>query len=377
MPARNPQLDHLAQTAGIVFDHALDFLSRMQAMDDAGKAIRGEYAGLNIDKVRLAMDELLASDDAPANNYVQSTLVTSPNAAIPAFLNMYLDPKLVQVLLTPLKAEEIYGVTKKGDWITQTAMFIMTEMTGEVAAYGDFNESGRSDANVNYPQRQSFNFQTFTEWGDMQLERMGLGKVDWAALLNISSANSLNRFMNLLYFFGAGNGLQNYGGLNDPALWPALTPSTKAAGGTSWANALPTEILADVQTCYAQLTGQAKGLGGNITRDARMTLAIDPTTDTYIANTNSFGLTAAEMIKKAFPNITIKTAVQYLSGTTYSLQLIAEEIEGQRTCEAAFNEKMRAHRIIPATSSFRQKKSAGCWGTIIYRPAGIVAMAGV
>ena len=377
MRTRNIALDELITRFGIVFDQALDFLPRMQAMDEAGKPIRGEYGNLDVGKVRLAMDELFAADAATTVTYNQPSLVTSPNSAIPAFLTTYIDPKLIQVLLTPLKAEEIYGVTKKGDWITQTAMFIMTEMTGETAAYGDFNESGRSDANVNYPQRQSFNFQTFTEWGDMQLERMGAGKVDWAALLNVSSANTLNRFMNLLYFFGAGGGLQNYGGLNDPSLWPALTPSTKAAGGTSWANALPTEILADVQTCYAQLTGQAKGLGGNITRDAKMTLAIDPTTDTYIANTNSWGLTAAEMIKKAFPGLTIKTAVQYLSGTTYSLQLIADEIEGQRTMEAAFNEKMRAHRIIPATSSFRQKKSAGCWGTIVYRPAGVVSMAGI
>jgi hypothetical protein len=367
--ARNPALDDLAVRAGIVFDGAIDFLPRAQPT-------KGEFGALDMAKVKLAMDGM-GLDAANTNNYGQPTLVTSPNGGIPAFLTTYLDPKLIAVLLTPLKAEDIYGVTKKGDWITQTAMFIMAEMTGFTAAYGDFNEAGRSDANVNYPQRQSFNFQTFTEWGDMQLERMAAGKVDWAATLNISSANTLNRFMNLLYFYGAGNGLQNYGGLNDPSLSASLTPATKAAGGTSWANALPTEILADVQTCYAQLTGQAKGLGGNIARDSKMTLAIDPTTDTYIANTNSFGLTAAEMIKKAFPNITIKTAVQYLSGTTYSLQLIADEVEGQRTAEAAFNEKMRAHRIIPATSSFRQKKSAGCWGTIIYRPAGIVSMAGV
>jgi hypothetical protein len=149
------------------------------------------------------------------------------------------------------------------------------------------------------------------------------------------------------------------------------------AGGTSWQNALPTEIYADVQTMYSQIVGNAKGTGGNVDRDTPMTLAVSPTTDTYIVNTNSFGLQAAGMIKSGFPNLKIKTAVQYQSGTTYSAQLIVDEMEGQRTAECAFSEMMRAHRVIPATSSFRQKKSAGAWGTIIYRPMAIASMAGI
>ena len=373
MRARNPELDVLAERAGIVFDAAMDFLPRLPGT--GGQAQDSKFSDLDRHKVSIALDEFLGAMDAPTYN--QPSLITSPNAGIPAFLTTYLDPKLIEVLLTPMKSEDIYGVTKKGDWTTQTAMFAMIEMTGETSAYGDFNEDGRSDANVNYPQRQSFLYQTMTEWGELQLERMGLGKVDWAARLNISSANTLNRFGNLMNFFGVAN-LQNYGGLNDPSLSAALTPATKAAGGTSWANALPTEILADVQAMFAGLQSASTGSPGNVTRDARMTLAIDPTSDVYMANTNAFGLTAAEMIRKAFPGITVKTAPEYLSGTTYSAQLIVDEwFDGQRTAECAFNEKMRAHRIVPATSSFKQKKTAGGWGTIIYRPIGIVTMSGI
>lgn len=363
MRNRNPALDVIAER-GIVFDQAIDFLPRHRLKD--------EYGELDMPKVRLAMDEMAM--DAPT--YAQPALSTSPNSGVPTMLTTYLDPKLIEVLFSPLEAENIYGVTKKGDWTTDTAMFGMVEMTGFVASYNDFSESGRSDANVNWPQRQAYQFQTFTEWGERELERMAAAKVDWAARKNISSANSINRFMNLMYFYGIA-GLQNYGGLNDPSLAPALTPTTKAAGGTSWANALPTEILADVQKCYAQLQGPTAGTGGNIDRKTKMTLGLSPVSDTYIANTNSFGLTAAEMIQKAFPGITIKTAVQYQSGSTYNLQLIVDEIEGQRTAECAFTEKMRAHRILPAASSFRQKKSAGGMGTVIYRPIGIAAMTGI
>jgi hypothetical protein len=249
----------------------------------------------------------------------------------------------------------------------------MIENTGEVASYGDFNESGRSDFNANWPQRQSYNFQTFTEWGDMELERYALAKIDAAARKNISSANSLNRFMNLLYFFGV-PGLQNYGGLNDPSLTAAITPATKAAGGTSWKNALPTEILADFQATFAVIIAAT---GSNVDVDAAITVGMHSQSDLYLSNTNSFGLTAKEMVKKVFPNLKVVTAPQYLSGTTYSMQMIVDELEGQRAAECAFNEKMRAHRIVPATSSFKQKKSAGGWGTIVYRPVQIAEISGI
>jgi hypothetical protein len=375
MRTRNPELDLLAADAGIVFDQALDFLPRLPGVGHNGGpplAMDSKFGALNRREVELAIDEFMGAMDAP--NYNQQSLITQPNAGIPAFLTTYLDPKLIEVLLTPLKAEDIYGVAKKGDWTSSTLMFMMVEMTGEVSGYGDFNENGRSDANVNYPQRQPFLWQTMTEWGERQLAVMEAGRVDWASRLNISSANTLNRFMNLVYFFGV-SGLQNYGGLNDPSLSAALTPATKAAGGTGWQHALPTEILADGQALFANLITQSPG---NVTLDSRMTWAMHPQSELYMANTNSFGLTGKEMVMKVFPNVTIKTAPEYLSGSTYSCQLIVDEwFDGQRTAEASFTEKMRAHGIVKASSSWKQKKSAGASGTIIYRPIGIAQMAGL
>ena len=360
---RNPELDELAVRSGIVFDTALDWLPRQQGND-------GVWGGLDPVKLGLAMDAVTAQ------TYNQQTLVTQPNAAVMAMLTIYVDPKVIEVLLAPMKVEDIYGVTKKGDWLTQTAYFPMVEMTGEAASYGDFNENGRSDFNANWIPRQSYNFQTFTEWGDMEVERYALAKIDGVARKNISSANTLNRLANLIGFYGV-SGLNLYGGLNDPSLAAALTPATKAAGGTSWATALPTEILADIQAAYASLQSGVHGTSGNLERDDVMTLGISPVSETYIANTNVYGLTAGGLIKSAFPNLKIKVAPQYQSGSTYSFQLIVDELEGQRTCEYAFNEKMRAHRIVPATSSFKQKKSAGSWGTIIYRPICIASMSGI
>lgn len=366
---RNPEIADLL-ASGLIhgFDGAMDWLPRHEIIDPATK--RTTYGELDGRRVSLAMDSLMAMD-AP---YSQPGMITTPNAGIPALLTTYVDPKLIEVILQPLKAAEIYGEAQKGDWTTDTAMFGMVEMTGGAAAYGDFSQNGRSDANTNWPQRQNFGVQTMTEWGDREVARMALAKVDWAARKNISSANTLNRWMNAVFFYGVGTSLQNYGALNDPALPAALTPATKAAGGTSWQNALPTEILADVQTGYFNLQTQS---GGNIDRDSALKLVISPQTDTYVANTNSFGLTASEMLKKAFPNLTIETAPQLLSGTTYSYQMFVEEYEGQRSVECVFAEKMRAHRMVMDTSSQRQKKSAFAWGTLWYRPMFQVQMAGI
>lgn len=352
----NRELIELADRAGIVFPGAVDWLPRDAADDN------------DWGQVRVGMDEAfkLASDAQPA-------LVTTPNSAIPAFLTTYVDPKLVQVLVTPNKAAEIYGEVKTGDWLTETAMFPMVESTGEVSSYGDFSENGRANANFQYENRQSYLFQVFTEWGERELERAGLGRIDWAARLNIASALTLSKAANYYAFYGVA-GLQNYGALNDPALPAALTPGTKTAGGTSWSVALPTEILADVQKMFAQLQVQT---GSNLEMDMRMTLAMHSVSETYLANTNSFGLTAAEMIKKVFPNLRIIQAPQFLSGSTYTCQMFVDELEGTRTFDVAFNEKMRAHAVIQNSSSWKQKKTSGVWGTICRFPAGVVSMAGI
>jgi hypothetical protein len=54
-----------------------------------------------------------------------------------------------------------------------------------------------------------------------------------------------------------------------------------------------------------------------------------------------------------------------------------DEVEGQRTADTAFTEKLRAHPIVVGSSSFRQKKSQGTWGTVIFRPAFIAQMIGI
>lgn len=304
----------------------------------------------------------------------QPSLVTVSNSGIPAFLSTYIDPKMIDILVSPMKAAEVVGgEVKKGDWTTETAMFPVIESTGETSSYGDYSENGVAGVNSNFPQRQSYHYQVMTQWGERELEKAGLARIDWANRLNIASVLTLNKFQNKTYFFGV-DGLQNYGLLNDPSLSAAIVPTTKTAGGTSWAVATATEINADIQKLYKQLQTQA---GGLIELTTKMTLAMSPVSEVYLTNTTIYNVNVSDILKKNFPNLKIVTAPEYTTDSGELIQLIVDEYEGQRTADTAFTEKLRAHPIVVGSSNWKQKKSQGTFGTIVYRPAFIAQMLGV
>lgn len=309
-------------------------------------------------------------------------LVTTANSGIPAMLSTYIDPKLIDVLVAPMKAAEAAGgESKLGDWTMRTAMFPVVESTGEATSYGDYNNSGSAGANFIFPQRQSYHYQTITQWGERELADAGLAKIDWASRLNIASALTLNKYQNKTYLFGV-SGLQNYGMLNDPALSADIAPNTKTAGGTAWIlstgviNATNLEILQDVQKMFFSLQSRLKGL---VDVDTPMTLVMSPQSSVAmtVANGTVTTVTAWDLISKAFPNLKLVTVPEYSTSSGEKVQLIVDEIEGQKTMECKFTEKMRAHPIVIGLSDFKQKKSAGTWGCVIFRPLAVQGMLGV
>ena len=352
----DPILESLKAQAGI---HFMGVQPGFQA-ENAARALR------------MAHDGGFACDAQPS-------LVSVSSSGIPAFLSTFIDPKLIETLVAPMKAAEIVGdEVKKGDWTTETAMFLMVESTGQTSAYGDYSENGSVGVNVNFPQRQSFHYQIMSQWGERELERAGLARIDWANRVNIAGALTLSKYQNKTYFFGV-SGLENYGLLNDPALSAAIIPGTKTAGGTTWMlngapNATATEVLADIQKLYSQIQSQANGL---IELDTKMTLAMSPASEVAMTITNTYNVSVYDQIKKNYPGITIKTAPEYATTSGNLVQLLVDEMDGQRTASCAFTEKMRAHPIIVESSSFKQKKSQGTWGCVIFRPLAIAQMLGV
>lgn len=315
-------------------------------------------------------------------------LSTDPNSAVPTMLTTMIDPQVYGVLFAPVKAAVIFGEVRKGTWTDQTAMFPIVEETGEVSSYGDFNQNGRAGANTNWPQRQSYLFQTIPSYGELEVARAGLARVNWVSEIDKAAINVLTRFQNYTYFFGV-QGLQNYGLLNDPNLSAPLAPSTgKAYGGSKWINngvivATANEIYNDIVSIYIQLVSQTAGL---VDQETSLTLALSPTSAVALTATNSFGVDVTQLLKQNYPKIKVETAVQYgaLSSSNPQgvaagnfVQLIADEVEGQKAGYCAFNDKLRTFPIVRELSSWKKKMISGSWGAIVRQPMNIAAMVGV
>lgn len=304
----------------------------------------------------------------------QPTMVTTGSSGIPAYFTNYVDPELIRVLVTPMKAAEIIGEVKKGDWTTLTAQFPIVESAGETSSYGDYNHNGMTAANVNWVARQSYHYQTHTRWGERELAMYGEARIGYAAELNVASALVLNKFQNKSYFYGIA-GLQNFGLLNDPSLTAPITPNATGTGsGITWSTKDGQAVYDDIAKLYGQLVSQTKGL---IERDSPMTLAMSPTAEVALTKTNMYNVNVSDLLKKNFPNLTIKTAVEYSTPAGEMVQLIADRLGEQDTAYAAFTEKMRAHAVVTEESSWKQKKSGGTWGAIIRQPLAIASMLGV
>ncbi len=261
-----------------------------------------------------------------------------------------------------------------GNWTTFTTQFPMVEATGEVTSYGDYSDVGSVGSNYNWVPRQSYHFQTITQFGDRETEIFGLAQINYVSDLNYSSALLLSKFLNQTYLFGVGT-LQNYGWLTDPSLTAPIQPTIKAAGGTTWAVATAGEIYNDVMNLFTQLQTQ---LQGEIDRDTPMTLSLSPVVEPRMGQVTAYTLASVRVaIKDNFPNMKIVKVPEYNTAAGELMQLMVDEIDGDKTAYSAFTEKMRARRVVPELSSFKQKKTSGSWGAIIKRPIAIAQMLGI
>jgi hypothetical protein len=258
-------------------------------------------------------------------------------------------------------------------------MFPIVESTGMVSSYGDYSETGIAGANVNWVQRQSYTYQVITQWGERELDKMGLARIDWANRQRIASVLTLNKFQNKSYFFGVA-GLANYGLLNDPSLSAPIAPIS-TGGLVTWAQKATDPngaiyVYNDIKALYGQLVSQANGLV-DLDMDSPLTLAMSPEAQVYLTLTNTYNVNVQDMLKKNFPKMKIETAPEYHTASGELVQLIADEMQGQRTATTAFTEKLRAHPVKIDLSSFKQKQSQGTWGCVLYRPFLIAQLLGV
>ena len=158
----------------------------------------------------------------------------------------------------------------------------------------------------------------------------------------------------------------------DPA---AITAGATGTGGsTKWADKTTVQIYNDVLALFAQLSEQSSGL---IDKDTPLKFCLSPELAVRLGAATDFNVSVLDMLKRYFTRIDIVTVPELHSMTAgETMFLIAPEVNGQRTGTLAFGEKMRAGRVVPDLSSFRQKFVGTTYGGIVLMPFAFAQMTG-
>lgn len=326
----------------------------------------------NLVPFEMAMDQQMALDAglSPATTPPQSALVTVPSQGVPLIFTTWVDPKAVEILVSPMMFAVIAGETQKGSWADDVYMFKTVEATGQTSSYDDYARSGSADVNYNFPQRQNYRFQAFLQYGDLEIEKAAKAKIDLPADKQAANALALMKAQNAMYAYGIG-GLANYGVLNDPSLLPPITPTYSWLTSSS---ATANTIYQDVVRLMVMLFQQTQGA---VTANDKMTLAMSPANAGILSQVTLYNTNSVLMLlKQNYPNLRLETAPEYETASGQLVQLFADEVDGQATVECVFSSKMMAHRVVPDVSSLMQKRSNAGYGAVYFRSVTVAQMLG-
>jgi hypothetical protein len=307
---------------------------------------------------------------------MDAALVTVPNAAVPAELTAYYDPRIIDIVTRPRKAREVFSEVQKGDWTTSHAKFRVNEMTGSTQPYTDYGQSRTSNVNYNWLTRQQYVFQTIIEYGDYEEAVSAMAKIQLAADKQRAAAHVIDVDGNLFYLLGVA-GMDIYGILNAPNLPAAISPLPNGDPTPSvlWADKSTQEIYDDILALHEQLVIQGDG---NFDQATPLTLLISPAEAVQLGKATNYNVSVMDMLNKYFSSLKIVTLPELADDTSGErIILIANNVMGNPSGELAFSDKIRAGRVIPDLSSFRQKWTSTTYGAIIYYPFAIATMRGI
>lgn len=316
-----------------------------------------------------------ASKENMARIAQDAALITTPNTTVPAEFLAYIDPMVIEILTAPRRAREIFGEEKKGDWTTPYAKWRVDEITGSTQPYSDYADGTTSGVNSEWQTRPQYVFQTSITYGDLEVALSSAAKVNLAAAKQRAAARVIDIDQNKFYLLGVA-GKEIYGILNDPNLPASITAGATGTGGsTKWADKTTTQIYNDILALFAQLSEQSRGL---IDKDTPLKLCLSPEMSVRLGAATDFNVSVLDMLQKYFSSIAIVTVPELHSATAgETVLLIAPEVAGQKTGLLAFGEKIRAGRIVPDLSSFRQKYIGSTYGGIVLQPYAFASMTGM
>lgn len=317
----------------------------------------------------------------PSKMAMDAELLTPPNAGVPVEYTAFLDPTIIRILNAPTRARRIVGERKIGDWTTPYVRFTMIEQTGFVQPYDDYADNGKSDVNPTFPTRENYVFETTIEYGDRESDIASRAKFNLISEKQQSAATTIDLAMNRFYFYGVA-GLQNFGLLNDPNLQPALTPAnvgTEDAPVVKWEDKTAVDMYNDILAMVADLSNRSFGY---IDENSRLKLVVSPKISPLLLKTSNLMTESVKsLIEKSLPNLEIVVAPEMSTEAGELVQMYADVVSADgvtnKVADLVFSEKMRAGRVVPALSHFKQKFTAGTFGAVIFQPFAVAQMLGV
>lgn len=311
-------------------------------------------------------------DKADAVSLVKDGM--DPNASVPAYMRVYADPRVIEVLTAQRNYRKIGPEVKNGDFTTSFTQFRSIEFTGFTTPYGDYDGNGVAGVNTAFPIREQYRFQTTLRVGDLEQKMNAEAKIDLFAEKQKSASIALDIDFNKFALYGV-EGKAVYGLLNDPSLNASLTPIS-VGGVTAWSGKDATQQMDDISKLMASLYTQA---GGHIDKNTKTKLLVSPNMLALMDKVNTYGLSTYEMVKKTYPNMEIVVVPELYNETlqTSTTMVLAEEILGQPVVEFGYSDKYYAHEIVRGLSYWEQKISAGTYGAIVQLPFAIASMTGI
>ena len=310
---------------------------------------------------------------------MDAALTTTANVGFPIALFQFLNPEVVEILFSPNNASRLFPERKVGDWTTEFMQFPVEEIAGGVNPYSDYDPAVSTDVNYNFPVRENFRFQTAIKYGDLEVEKATVAKIALVARKQRAAAYNIAKASNTFYLRGV-QGKAVYGLLNDPNLNEVITPYP-VGGKSTWAGKIEDNpsgsaniVFADISKLVGELMSKA---GGHVDQNAPFKLGISNTMASFLTYANTYGKTAKEMIAENYPNLEIVTIPELSTVSGEELYLTVTEVDGISVGDTAFSEKLRMSRVIPETTSFKQKAMSGTYGAVIKQPAFIARMTGI
>ena len=287
-------------------------------------------------------------------------LADSNSIGYPISAFSYLSPEIVPILLSARNATKLGREVKTGVWTDDYMQFPVEEYAGDVTPYNDYQNGVTTDVNYEFPVREQLRFQTTLTFGDLEAEKASSAKIGLINAKQRASAEIIAQESNRFYLYGV-QGKKIYGLLNDPNLNATISPINIAPSGqtgiTTW-----TDKMSSQPSTFA---------------NTPMILALSNKMLPYLNTPNSFGLTAAKMIKDNFPNIEIIALPELSTSAGERVLLEVPELMGVSTVDCCYSDKYRLGRLVAKTSSYEQKAISTTWGAVVKRPSLIATMLGI